>query len=147
MNVLIRNKQTNGLHMIFPSGLKNATHFQKTAIWAIRDFQLNRSSDTARSFNFTVSDLTETVTTVTETVKKSVPYSSRYCTVLHLAWEFTGSESDRELLELDERSAAGEEGDLCQEPDRDQETVVSGNSSRLSEDTVRLNAKEAAGCH
>ena len=102
----------------------------------------------ARSFNFTVSDLTETVNTVTETVKKSVPYSSRYCTVLHLAWEFTGSESDQELLELDERSAAREEGDLRQEPERgDQETVVSGNSSRLSEDTVRLNAKEAAGCH
>ena len=51
-----------------------------------------------------------------KTVKKSVPYSSRYCTVLHLAWEFTGSESDQELLELDERSAAREEGDLRQEP-------------------------------
>ena len=51
MNVLIRNKQTNGLHMIFPSGLKNATHFQKTTIWAIRDFQLNRSTAMARSFN------------------------------------------------------------------------------------------------
>ena len=52
VNVLIRNKQTNGLHMSFPSGLKNATHFQKTAIWAIRDFQLNRSTAMARSFNF-----------------------------------------------------------------------------------------------